>query len=228
MKLSNLKPAKGSVKKAKRLGRGTGSGRGGTSTRGHKGAKSRSGYKSKRHFEGGQMPIQQRLPKRGFKNVSPRYKSTRAVNVVLNLSKLQAIAEKYNLTTITQQTLFDLGLVGRNDQYKVLGDGEVTSAFEVCAHRFSKSAKEAIEKAGGKALYQFKTNQLQGIAIEGELSKVGPKEVAKYFTHFGESDKLYVVAEGSLSTKFSLEAHKVDDEAISLIEGLGATVTVLG
>ena len=143
MELNNLKPAEGSTKSGKRIARGQGSGRGGTSTRGHKGAKSRSGYKSKRNFEGGQMPLQMRLPKRGFN--SPN----RVEYVALNLDKLQALSEKHEITEITPVALYDLGLVKKSDRIKVLGGGEVSSALTVTAHAASASAKEAIEKAGG-------------------------------------------------------------------------------
>ena len=143
MELNNLKPAAGSTKTRKRIARGQGSGRGGTSTRGHKGAKSRSGYKSKRNFEGGQMPLQMRLPKRGFN--SPN----RVEYVALNLKKLQEISEKYGLTEITPTSLYDAGIIKKNDRVKVLGNGSVTTALTVTAHAASASAKEAIEQAGG-------------------------------------------------------------------------------
>jgi large subunit ribosomal protein L15 len=143
MKLSNLKPAAGSTKSGKRIARGQGSGRGGTSTRGHKGAKSRSGYKSKRNFEGGQMPLQMRLPKRGFN--SPN----RVEYVGLNLGTLQEISEKHGLSELTPVTLYDAGIVKKNDRIKVLGDGELTTGLRIMAHAASASAKEAIEKAGG-------------------------------------------------------------------------------
>ena len=143
MELNNLKPAEGSTKSRKRVARGQGSGRGGTSTRGHKGAKSRSGYKSKRNFEGGQMPLQMRLPKRGFK--SPN----RVEYVALNLKKLQEISEKYGLTEITPAALYDAGVIKKNDRVKVLGNGSVTSALTVTAHAASAAAKAAVEQAGG-------------------------------------------------------------------------------
>ncbi len=143
MELNNLKPAAGSTKSRKRVARGQGSGRGGTSTRGHKGAKSRSGYKRKRNFEGGQMPLQMRLPKRGFN--SPN----RVEYVALNLRKLQEISEKYGLTEITPTTLHDAGIIKKNDRVKLLGNGSVTTGLTVTAHAASTSAKEAIEQAGG-------------------------------------------------------------------------------
>ena len=143
MELHSLKPAAGAVKSRKRIARGQGSGRGGTSTRGHKGAKSRSGYKSKRAFEGGQMPLQMRLPKRGFK--SPN----RVDYVALNVGQLQAISEKYSLDTIDAATLLKLGIIKKTDQVKVLGTGELTAKLTVSAHACSATAKAAIEAQGG-------------------------------------------------------------------------------
>ena len=143
MKLHSLKPAKGSVKKKKRIARGQGSGHGGTATRGHKGAKSRSGYKSKRAFEGGQMPLQMRLPKRGFKNPN------RVAYVPMNLYHLQYLSEKYNLDTIDIEFLREHRLIRRNDRVKLLGTGEVTSKLNVTVHAASNSANEAVEKLGG-------------------------------------------------------------------------------
>ena len=145
MELSNLKPAKGSVKGRKRIGRGQGSGRGGTSTRGHKGAKSRSGYSRKIGFEGGQMPLQRRVPKFGFKNINRKeYKG-------INISTLQALAEKKNITSIDVQTLIDAGLVSKNDLVKILGNGELKVKLDVKAHAFSKSAVNAIQSLQGTA-----------------------------------------------------------------------------
>ena len=143
MDLSNLSPAKGSVRNRKRVGRGVGSGKGRTSTRGHKGAKSRSGYKSKRGFEGGQMPLQMRLPKRGF--TSPN----RVAYVALNVGQLQAIADKHGLTELSLDNLRDAGIIRKTDLVKVLGSGELTSALKVTAHKSSAKAKELIEAAGG-------------------------------------------------------------------------------
>lgn len=146
MNLSSLQPAEGSVKNRKRIGRGTGSGRGGTSTRGHKGAKSRSGYSSKSGFEGGQMPLQRRVPKFGFKNINRiEYKS-------VNLDVLQNLIDKDSVKAIDFAFLKSHGLVSKNDKVKVLGRGEINAAIEVQAHAFSKSAIEAIEKAGGKTV----------------------------------------------------------------------------
>jgi large subunit ribosomal protein L15 len=143
MDLSNLKPAKGSVKKDKRLGRGQGSGRGGTSTRGHKGQKSRSGYSKTFGFEGGQMPLQRRIPKGGFKNINRKeYKA-------INLSTLEELAEKKKLKKIDVQTLIDAGLASRKDLVKILGNGKLTHKLEVTAHAFSETAQKAIEAVEG-------------------------------------------------------------------------------
>lgn len=146
MNLSALKPATGSVKTKKRLGRGQGSGMGGTSTRGHKGAQSRSGYSQKSHFEGGQMPLQRRVPKFGFKNIN------RVEYKALNLDTIQALVEKTSVTVVDIETLYNNGLVAKSDLVKVLSRGELKAAVEVKVHAFSKTAVEAIEKAGGKAV----------------------------------------------------------------------------
>ncbi len=143
MDLNNLKPAAGSVKKVKRIGRGQGSGHGGTSTRGHKGAKSRSGYSRTRGFEGGQMPLQRVVPKFGFKNVN------RVEYKAINLETLQSLAESKSLSAIDVQTLVDAGLASKNDRVKILGNGTLTLKLNVKAHGFSKTAKEAIEKLEG-------------------------------------------------------------------------------
>ncbi len=143
MELNNLKPAAGSVRKEKRIGRGQGSGHGGTSTRGHKGAKSRSGYSSKKGFQGGQMPLQRLVPKFGFKNIN------RVEYKAINLNTLQQLAEDLKLTTIDFQTFLEAGFVGKNDKVKVLAKGELKSKLAVKAHAFSKTAKEAIEKLEG-------------------------------------------------------------------------------
>lgn len=146
MNLSNLKPAEGSTKTRKRIGRGPGSGLGGTSTRGHKGAKSRSGYSQKTGFEGGQMPLQRRLPKFGFR--SPN----RVEYSPINLSVLNEIASANNLTEITFDDFVNTGRLSKNALVKILGNGELTAKLTVHAHAFSASAKEAIEKAGGEAV----------------------------------------------------------------------------
>jgi large subunit ribosomal protein L15 len=143
MDLNSLKPAEGSTKNRKRIARGTGSGRGGTATRGHNGAKSRSGYKSKGGFEGGQMPLQRRVPKFGFTNPN------RIEHQGINLDTLQELADKLGVDTIDRQVLLDNGLVQKNDLIKILGRGAVTSKVNVTAHKFSATALEAIEKAGG-------------------------------------------------------------------------------
>ena len=143
MGLHNLTPVKGSVKSKTRKARGQGSGKGGTSTRGHKGAKSRSGYSRKRHFEGGQMPLQMRLPKRGFK--SPN----KVTYVALNLARLQELKDKHGMTDVSVDALYEKRIIKKNDRVKVLGNGELTSAVNVKVHAISESAKSAIEAKGG-------------------------------------------------------------------------------
>ncbi|GAB4334456.1 MAG: 50S ribosomal protein L15 [Flammeovirgaceae bacterium] len=145
MELHNLKPSTGAVRTNKRLGRGQGSGMGGTSTRGHKGAKSRSGYKKKIGFEGGQMPMQRRVPKFGFKN------PFRAEYVALNLDSLQVLSQKHNVTSFDEETFKNLGVISKSEKVKILGRGEITFGLKVKAHAFSASAIAKIEKAGGSA-----------------------------------------------------------------------------
>ena len=146
MDLSNLKPAEGSVKIRKRVGRGSGSGLGGTSTRGHKGAKSRSGYSRKIGFEGGQMPMQRRLPNFGFKNIN------RVEYKAINLSVLQELATAKNLDKVSVSDLVEAGYISSKQLVKILAKGELTAKLEVSAHAFSKAAIEAIEKAGGSVV----------------------------------------------------------------------------
>lgn len=147
MKLESLKPAKGSTKNKKRIGRGEGSGKGGTSTRGHKGAKSRSGYSMKRGFEGGQMPLQRRVPKFGFKN------RNRIAYKALNLDTIQLLIDNKKVKAINPEVVVENGLASKNDLIKVLGRGELKSKIDVTAHAFSASAISAIEGAGGKIEY---------------------------------------------------------------------------
>ena len=148
MDLSNLKPAEGSVKnQGKRIGRGQGSGKGGTATRGHKGAKSRSGYSKKLGFEGGQMPLQRRVPKFGFTNIN------RVEYQGINLDTIQKLVdEKVINDTVDFETLLSLGLVGKNELVKILGRGELKAKLTVTAHKFTATAKAAIEAAGGEAV----------------------------------------------------------------------------
>lgn len=143
MDLSNLKPAEGSTKKGKRIGRGQGSGRGGTSTRGHNGAQSRAGYSRKMGFEGGQMPLQRRVPKGGFKN------PFRKEYVGINLDTLQRLADEKKIAKFDKAVMIENNLAGKNDLIKILGRGELTAKVEVEANKFTKTASEAIEKAGG-------------------------------------------------------------------------------
>ncbi|HEX7904466.1 MAG TPA: 50S ribosomal protein L15 [Chitinophagaceae bacterium] len=143
MKLHELKPAKGATHKVKRIGRGDGSGHGGTSTKGTKGAQSRTGFKNKRSHEGGQMPIQRRIPKRGFKNPH------RVEYKVINLGQVEQLAEKYNIQEFTLENLYINGLVNQTDKVKVLGNGELKGKFTFKVNAVSEKAKTAIEAAGG-------------------------------------------------------------------------------
>ena len=146
MNLNNIKPAAGSTHSQKRIGRGQGSGYGGTSTKGHKGQKSRAGYSQKIGFEGGQMPLQRRLPKFGFNNVNR--KEYRAIN----LDTIQALADAKNITDITKDVLVEYGLAKKSEIVKIMGRGELKSGVSISANKFTKSAEEAISKAGGKAI----------------------------------------------------------------------------
>lgn len=143
MNLNSLTPAKGSVKSGKRIARGQGSGKGGTATRGHKGAKSRSGYSKKIGFEGGQMPLQRRVPKFGFKNIN------RVEYKPINLDIIQSLVEKVNISDITLDILIENGFISKNDNVKILGRGELKSKVNITAHKFSASAKAEIEAKGG-------------------------------------------------------------------------------
>lgn len=146
MELHNLQPAEGSTHNSKRVGRGYGSGKGRTSTRGHKGAKARSGYKKKIGFEGGQMPLQRRVPKFGFKNIN------RVEYKAINLSTIQKLVEDKNLTTVGIQDLIDAGFVNAKQLVKILGNGELTAKVDVQAHAFSKKAEAMITEKGGNAV----------------------------------------------------------------------------
>ena len=143
MKLHNLRPAKGAVHKEKRIGRGEASGHGGTSTKGNKGGQSRAGYKRKRAHEGGQMPIQRRVPKRGFKNPN------RIEYKVFNLGQIDQLVEKYGITDFTLENLYTNGLISQTDRVKVLGNGELKSKVTFKVNAISEKAKQSIETAGG-------------------------------------------------------------------------------
>ena len=150
MQLNNLKPASGSTHSVKRIGRGTGSGHGGTSTRGHKGDKARTGHKNKRGHEGGQTPLQRRLPKRGFKNIN------RIDYVAFNISKIQEIALKHSVSDITTDFLYENGYIKKNDLVKILAHGELKSLINVTANACSDKAKEAVEALGGVMTIRYK------------------------------------------------------------------------
>lgn len=141
--LSQLRPADGSLKKSKRIGRGQGSGKGGTSTKGHKGAQSRRGYSVKSGFEGGQMPIQRRVPKFGFKNVN------RVEYTAVNLDDIQRLVDKYQVTEFTNESFVSYGFISKSEKVKILSDGELTTPVKLVVHAFSKKAQELIEQKGG-------------------------------------------------------------------------------
>ena len=169
MNLSNLKPAEGSIKNRKRIGRGQGSGRGGTSTKGHKGAQSRTGYSRKIGFEGGQMPLQRRIPKGGFKNIN------RVEYAAINLDVLQQLAESNGVTTIDKQFLISKHLINKREMIKVLGRGEITIALEVHAHKFSATAKAAQIKREGTSP---KTNHARTTVIRGSIATMSELSIA--------------------------------------------------
>ena len=146
MNLNNIRPAKGSTHSTKRIGRGQGSGKGGTAGKGHNGQQARAGYSQKIGFEGGQMPLQRRLPKFGFTNINR--KEYRGINI----DTLQLLADTQNITEITQEILVENGLAKKSEIVKIMGRGELKAGISVSAHKFTKSAEEAISKAGGKAI----------------------------------------------------------------------------
>ncbi len=187
MNLHSLKPAKGSVRKKTRVGRGQGSGGGGTAKRGHKGAKSRSGYSRKIGFEGGQMPLQRRLPKFGFTNINRvEYKG-------VNLHMIQTLIEKTSATVVDVELMAKKGLVDKNELVKVLATGELTSAVEIKAHAFSKTALEAIEKVGGKATliptYKLKSEDTKFAELPRKAKKEAKKDEAKKLSKATDSTK---------------------------------------
>jgi len=228
MKLNNLKPAKGSVKSTRRIARGVGAGSGRTATRGHKGAKSRAGYSSKRAFQGGQMPLQKVVPKRGFKNVHRRYQSSRPGDfAVMNLYQLAYYVSKNNLNEVTPSILAKLHIVESTESLKVLGEGKLDRAIEITAHRFSASAKKAIVAAGGKAFIEFKLSVLQGIALAEKTEKVDLNLIRKYFEFVAEDDCIHVVVDGTISHKLTLEVHKISEEAQAQVKALGGSVVLV-
>jgi len=229
MQLNNLRPAKGSIRPNKRVGRGQGSGRGGTSTRGHKGAKSRSGYSSKRAHEGGQMPLQMRLPKRGFKNSHRRYKSYTAAFTPVNLDMLTLLAEEHKVSTFNLDNMKQLGLTHAKERIKVLARGEAKSALTIYAHAFSGSAREAIKNAGGKTYVVLTLSQVQGVAHATKKDVVTMNDI---YTHLGktakEGDAVHIVEdEGTLSVKFELQVQSISAVAKAQMESYGGKVTLL-
>lgn len=228
MKLSNLRPAQGATHSEKRLARGVGSGHGRTAGRGSKGAGSRAGFKSKRAHEGGQMPLQMRMPKRGFKNVHRRYKTYVPGDYqAVNLDTIAQLAEEHQLTTVDAATLQRLGVLHAGEKFKVLSRGEIKRAVEVIADRFSASAKQAINAAGGKAYVSVKLNQLQGIAHYRNFKNVTLNAMLEGLDYLEEGDLICVVPEGELSMTFNVSAHKITPEAKAQLEAKGGQFTLL-
>ena len=205
MNLSNLKPAKGAISQNQRLGRGQGSTKGGTAGRGHKGQKSRSGYSQKLGFEGGQQPIQTRVPKFGFKNINRiEYKG-------VNLDTLQILADSKKVVKIDKEVLRENGLVSKHDLVKILGRGELKTKLEITAHAFSKSAKEAIEKAGGKAIElpgkrEKKVKKSKSGTASAKVEKIKEEAV---------EDKVEVSSEESSKSKSKVKEEAPTSEEVS-------------
>ena len=197
MKLESLKPNKGSVKANDRVGRGHGSGGGGTAKRGHKGAKSRSGYSQKRGFEGGQMPLQRRVPKFGFKNIN------RVEYKAINLDTIQALFDKTGISNIDLGVMYNNGLISKSDLVKILGRGELTATVNLRANAFSASAIAAIEKVGGSATVDATLNREISAAVE------------------------FTVAEAVVAEKPAKAKKKVGGDDLKLIEGVGPKIAVL-
>ncbi len=219
IKLENLKPAKGAVKQNSRVGRGQGSGGGGTAKRGHNGAKSRSGYSQKRGFEGGQMPLQRRVPKFGFNNIN------RVAYKAINLDSLQSLADSTGAKSIDLGLLYNTGQIQKSDVVKILGRGELTASLEVKVNAFSKSAIAAIEKAGGSAVVDGTFNPEATISLKGK--KLGAA-VAAEVTPKKESKKtatIKVVEEKAPKKATAKKSAKGDD--LKKVEGIGPKIAEL-
>jgi large subunit ribosomal protein L15 len=211
MKLESLRPAKGSVKANDRVGRGHGSGGGGTAKRGHKGAKSRSGYSQKRGFEGGQMPLQRRVPKFGFKNIN------RVEYKAINLDTIQALFDKTGINNIDLGVLYNNGLTSKSDLVKILGRGELSAVVNLRANAFSTSAIAAIEKAGGSA------------TVDATFNKEASAQVAKApVTKVAVVEEVSAVAEEVVAEAKPKKAKKVaEGDDLKLIEGVGPKIADL-
>jgi large subunit ribosomal protein L15 len=223
--LSNLKPAKGSVKNNSRVGRGQGSGGGGTAKRGHNGAKARSGYSQKRGFEGGQMPLQRRVPKFGFNNIN------RVEYKAINLDTIQSLADNLGVNSIDLGVLYNLGLTQKSDFVKILGRGVVSSPLEVKVNAFSKSAIEAIEKAGGTAIVDTVFNPDASIDLKGkkksaakEIKNISKSKVLKT-VQILELPKLKSNVKVESATGASKSKIVVDD--LKKVEGIGPKIAEL-
>ena len=228
MKLNNLRPAQGATHSQKRLARGVGSGTGRTAGRGNNGAGQRSGAKLKRAHEGGQMPLQMRMPKRGFKNSHRRYKTyTQASFQSVNLDTLSQLAETHKLSVIDAETLCRLGVLHKGEQFKVLARGEMKQAVEVIANRFSATAKDAIAQTGGKSYVVVKLNQLQGIASHRNFQRLNLETIYGALSYLNEGDLICVVPEGELTLKFDIAVHKIAPAAKAQLEAKGGQVTIV-
>jgi large subunit ribosomal protein L15 len=216
--LSNLKPAKGSVKNNSRVGRGQGSGGGGTAKRGHKGAKSRSGYSQKRGFEGGQMPLQRRVPKFGFNNIN------RVEYKAINLDTLQSLSDNMGVTSIDLGVLYNLGLTQKSDFVKILGRGEITSALEVKVNAFSKSAIEAIAKAGGTAIVDTTFSPDTSADLKGKKKSTVAK-VVKLETPVKVASK--AVTDAKVVAPKKVAKAKAEGDDLRKVEGIGPKIAEL-
>lgn len=228
MKLSNLRPAQGATHSEKRLARGIGSGTGRTAGRGTKGAGSRSGNKNKRAHEGGQIPLQMRLPKGGFKNVHRRYKTyVPGEYQPVNLDTIAELTKEHGLQLIDAATLVKHGILHKGEKFKVLSRGTIEQGVEVIADRFSDSARKAIAAAGGKAYTSVKLNQLQGIAHHRNFKRLELKVIYESLQFLKEGDLICVVPEGDLSMTFDVTAHKITPEAQAQLEAQGGKVNLV-
>lgn len=218
IKLENLKPAKGAIKQNTRVGRGQGSGGGGTAKRGHNGAKSRSGYSQKRGFEGGQMPLQRRVPKFGFNNIN------RVAYKAINLDSLQILADNTGVKTIDLGVLYNTGQIQKSDMVKILGRGELTASLEVKVNAFSKSAIAAIEKAGGSAVVDATFNPETSADLKGK--KIGTSAPTEVEVPKKEAKKPAAKVEEKAPKKAATKkAAKGDD--LKKIEGIGPKIAEL-
>ncbi len=222
IQLNNLKPSKGSVKNNSRLGRGQGSGGGGTARRGHNGAKSRSGYSQKRGFEGGQMPLQRRVPKFGFNNIN------RIAYKAINLDTLQSLADNMGVTSVDLGVLYNCGLMQKSDVVKILGRGDLSASLEVKVNAFSKSAIEAIEKAGGSAVVDATFNPVDSADLKekkkASTSKISAQQVEMKVV--AKKEKVVEAKENKIA-KETTKTKKSTGDDLRKVEGVGPKIAEL-